>query len=75
MAPLIVKDKVIVGNAGGELGVRGWILALDLATGKEVWRAYNTGPDKDVLIGKDFAPFYPKDQGADLGVSSWPNDQ
>lgn len=75
MAPLIVKNRVIVGNSGGELGVRGKTLALDLATGKEVWRAYHTGPDKDVLIGNDFKAFYAKDQGKDLGVTSWTKDQ
>jgi hypothetical protein len=75
MAPLIVKDKVIVGNSGGELGVRGWVAALDLATGKELWRAYHSGPDADVRIGPGFKAFYAKDQGKDLGVSSWPPDQ
>ena len=30
MAPLVVKDKVLVGNSGGEMGVRGWLKALDL---------------------------------------------
>jgi alcohol dehydrogenase (cytochrome c) len=75
MAALAVKNLVLVGNAGGELGVRGKVVALDLATGKEVWRAYNNGPDKDVLIGSDFKPFYAKDQGTDLGVKSWPPDQ
>jgi len=75
MAPLVVKDKVIVGNSGGELGVRGWILALDLNTGKQVWRAYNTGPDKDELIDASFKPFYAKDQGTDLGSKTWTNDQ
>ena len=75
MAPLVVKDKVIVGNSGGELGVRGWIAGLDLATGKLLWRMYNTGPDAEVGIGADFHPFYEKDRGKDLGVSSWPPDQ
>jgi PQQ-dependent dehydrogenase (methanol/ethanol family) len=75
MAPLIVKDKVIVGNSGGELGVRGWILALDLNDGHELWRAYNTGPDRDVKIGPKFKAFYAKDQGQDLGVKSWPPEQ
>lgn len=37
-APLIVKDKVIVGPAGGELGIRGFLAAFDRKTGKEVWR-------------------------------------
>ncbi|MEA2491784.1 MAG: lanthanide-dependent methanol dehydrogenase [Acidobacteriota bacterium] len=72
MAPFVVKDKVLVGNSGGEMGVRGWLTALDVNTGKIVWRAYSTGPDKDVLIGPEFKPFYPMDQGKDLGVKTWP---
>jgi alcohol dehydrogenase (cytochrome c) len=42
-APLVLKDKVIVGVAGGEYGIRGFIAAFDTKTGKEVWRA-NTIP-------------------------------
>jgi PQQ-dependent dehydrogenase (methanol/ethanol family) len=75
MAPLVVEDQVLVGNSGGELGVRGWLTALDSATGKINWRAWSTGPDADVLIGADFKPFYAIDRGQDLGVSSWPVDQ
>lgn len=76
MAALIVKDKVIVGNAGGELGVRGWLKGLDLETGKVLWTAYNTGPDEETLMDSPrFKPFYPKDQGKDLGVKSWPPKQ
>jgi PQQ-dependent dehydrogenase (methanol/ethanol family) len=74
MAPLVVKGKVLVGNSGGEFGVRGWLAALDAATGKLVWKAYSTGPDKDVLIGPDFHPFYDTDKGQDLGVKTWPPD-
>ena len=37
-APLVVKDKVIVGTAGGETGIRGFLAAFDAATGKEAWR-------------------------------------
>ena len=40
MAPLIVKDKVIVGVGGGEYGIRGFIAAYDAKTGKEAWRFY-----------------------------------
>ncbi len=39
-APLIVKDKVIVGTAGGEYGIRGFIAAFNAKTGKEDWRFY-----------------------------------
>jgi lanthanide-dependent methanol dehydrogenase len=72
MAPLVAKDKVFVGNSGGEFGVRGFIAALDAHTGQELWRAYSTGPDAEVLVGANFKPFYAKDQGKDLGVSTWP---
>ena len=75
MAPIVVKDKVLVGNSGGEMGVRGWITAVDANSGNIAWRAYSTGPDKDVLIGPDFKPFYEGDRGKDLGMSSWPPDQ
>ena len=45
-APLVVKDKVIVGTAGGEYGIRGFIAAYDIHTGKEAWRFYTiAGPD------------------------------
>lgn len=71
-APIVVNGKVIVGNAGGELGIRGWVQALDLATGKPLWKGYNTGPDADVLIDAGTHPFYAKDRGADLGSATWP---
>ena len=74
MAPLVVKGKVLVGNSGGEFGVRGWLTALDAASGEIAWRAYTTGPDRDVLLGERFKPFYPLDRGPDLGVKSWPGD-
>lgn len=72
MAPLVVKDKVIVGISGGEYGVRGWIQALNVADGKTAWKAYSTGPDSDVKIGAGFKPFYQQDRGKDLGVTTWP---
>ena len=39
-APLAIKDKLIVGAAGGDRGVRDWIAGLDAATGKVLWRKY-----------------------------------
>ena len=74
MAPLVAKGRVLVGNSGGEYGVRGWLKALDADSGKVVWTAYSTGPDKDVLIGSKFKPFYDTDKGQDLGVKTWPPD-
>jgi alcohol dehydrogenase (cytochrome c) len=42
-APLVIKDKVIVGVAGGEFGIRGFIAAYNVKTGKQAWR-FNTIP-------------------------------
>ncbi|MEP7058441.1 MAG: PQQ-binding-like beta-propeller repeat protein, partial [Caldimonas sp.] len=72
MAPFVVGDKVYVGNSGGELGVWGWLAALDVKTGKELWRAHSSGTDKQVMIGADFKPFYSWMKGKDLGKTSWP---
>ena len=40
LAPLIANGKLMVGTSGGEFGVRGFVAALDLETGKELWRTY-----------------------------------
>jgi alcohol dehydrogenase (cytochrome c) len=40
LAPLVVKDKVMVGVGGGEYGIRGFVAAYDANTGKEAWRFY-----------------------------------
>jgi len=40
MAPLVVKGKVLIGIAGGEFGVRGFIQAFDAETGKPAWKTY-----------------------------------
>ncbi len=44
-APLIVKDKVLIGNGGAEYGVRGYISAFDSETGKLAWRFYTVPGD------------------------------
>jgi len=71
MAPLVVGGKVFVGPSGGEFGIRGWIKALDLASGRPLWTAYSMGPDSEVIARPGvFKPYY--DKGADLGLSTWP---
>jgi lanthanide-dependent methanol dehydrogenase len=47
-APIVIKDKVISGISGGEFGVRGFLTANDVKTGKQVWRMYSTGPEAEV---------------------------
>jgi len=76
MAPLVVGSNVLVGNSGGEFGVRGWLKALDTRSGEVVWTAYSTGPDTEVLIDHStFRPFYEADRRPDLGVNTWSGDQ
>jgi PQQ-dependent dehydrogenase (methanol/ethanol family) len=75
-APLVVGDVVITGISGGEFGVRGRVTAFSAKDGHELWRAYSTGPDKDVMItANTLKSPYPTDQGTDLGVSTWQGDQ
>lgn len=73
MAPLAAHGKVFVGNSGGEMGIRGWVTALDENSGKILWRAYSVGSDQDVKIGPRFKPFYANAKGKDLGMTTWPN--
>jgi lanthanide-dependent methanol dehydrogenase len=67
-----VNGKVLVGNSGGEFGVRGRLTALDANTGAVAWRAYSTGPDAEALIGSRYRPFYSAERGRDLGTETWP---
>ena len=53
-APHVIKDKVLQGCSGAEFGVRCFFTALNTKDGSVAWKAYSTGPDKEVLIGKDF---------------------
>ena len=51
-APLIVKDKVLVGTSGGDDGVRGFLAAFDAQTGKEVWRFWTIPAPGENGIGE-----------------------
>lgn len=50
----VFKDKVITGCSGGEFGVRCYISAYNIKDGSLAWRAYSTGSDEEVMIGKAF---------------------
>jgi alcohol dehydrogenase (cytochrome c) len=58
LAPLVVKDKVVVGVAGGEYGIRGFIAAYDARTGREAWKFYTIPgpgePGHDTWDGDDW---------------------
>jgi PQQ-dependent dehydrogenase (methanol/ethanol family) len=72
--PLVVNDKVIVGVAGGERGVRGHVTAYSVDTGRFRWRYYSMGPNNEVGIGSRFDPFYPDDRIPDPALDSWFGD-
>jgi alcohol dehydrogenase (cytochrome c) len=74
-APIVIKDVVIAGISGGEFGVRGRVTAFSAIDGKELWRAYSTGPDNEVKIGANFTSPYASHKGKDLGVKTWQGDE
>ena len=75
-APLVVDDVLMTGVSGGEFGVRGRITAFSTQDGKELWRTYSTGPDKEVgITDNTLKSPYPSAQGKDLGVSTWQGDE
>ena len=74
-APHVFKDKVLVGIAGGEFGVRGHITAYNVADGKLAWRGYSVGPDSDTLIDPDKTTVLGKPVGKDSSTSTWEGDQ
>jgi lanthanide-dependent methanol dehydrogenase len=74
-APLIVKDKVLVGISGAEFGVRGRLTAYNLADGKMAWNAFSVGPDDEMLIDPVKTTSMGKPIGADSSVSTWQGDQ
>lgn len=75
-APMVVGDVLLTGNSGGEFGIRGRITAFSTVDGKELWRTYSTGPDKDVgITANTLKSPYASAQGKDLGVSTWQGDE
>jgi methanol dehydrogenase (cytochrome c) subunit 1 len=74
VAPFVVKDKVIVGTSGAELGVRGYATAYDIKDGKQAWRVYATGPDEDIKLSKDFNSANPHYGQFGLGLKTWEGD-
>jgi len=72
-APLVIKDKVIVGSAGGEYGIRGFIAAYDVKTGKEAWRFYTIPgpgePGHETWLSKDGKDDAWKTGGASVWVT------
>ncbi len=74
-APMVVKDKVIVGISGGEFGVRSHVTAYNIKDGTKVWRAYSMGPDADTLIDGNVTTQLGKPVGVDSGTNTWEGEQ
>lgn len=74
-APMVVKDKVIIGISGGEFGVRGSVTAYNLKTGKREWRAYSMGSDSDILMDPVKTTHLGKPVGKNSGTNTWQGDQ
>lgn len=71
IAPYVVKDSVLIGSSGAELGVRGYVTAYDIPTGAQKWRAYATGPDEEVRLADDFNSANPQYGQKGLGKATW----
>ena len=74
-APMIVKDKVLVGISGGEFGVPCHLTAYNLSDGKLVWRAFSSGPDSQIMVDPQKTTELGKPVGADLSLKTWQGDQ
>jgi PQQ-dependent dehydrogenase (methanol/ethanol family) len=74
-APMVVKDKIVVGISGAEFGVRCSMTAYDINSGKRVWRAYSMGPDSDVLVDPEKTTMLGKPVGKDSSLKTWNGDQ
>jgi quinohemoprotein ethanol dehydrogenase len=71
-APRIVKGKVIIGNGGGELGVRGYITAYDAETGKQLWRFYTVpGDPRQPVENEHLKAALPTWKPAGSGMKYW----
>ena len=71
---IIANDLYVVGNAGGEYGVRGKISAFDIDTGQTRWVMYSMGPNNEVGIGPRFDPQYAYMQGDNPALDTWWGD-
>ncbi len=78
-APHVFKDKVITGISGGEFGVRGFVAAYDINTGKQVWKGYSTGPDAEMLMDPEKTKTWTNGKmapvGKDSSLKTWQGDQ
>src|ERR1700728_5150124 len=74
-APMVVKDKVLVGTSGGEFGVQCSLTAYNVKDGKQAWKAYSEGPDDQILLDPEKTTALGKPVGKDSSLKTWEGDQ
>ena len=74
-APMVIKDKVLIGISGGEFGVQCHMTAYDLKTGRRVWRGYSEGPDDQLLVDPEKTTELGKPIGKDSSLKTWQGGQ
>ena len=74
-APLVVKDKVLVGISGGEFGIEGRMTAYNISDGSLAWKAYTSGTDDMIKFDPEKTMSMGKPVGADSSTKTWKGDQ
>src|SRR5882757_4048235 len=74
-APMVIKDKVLIGISGGEFGVQCHVTAYDLKSGKQAWRAFSEGPDDQIMVDPEKTTDLGKPVGKDSSTKTWQGDQ
>ena len=74
-APLIVKDKVLIGISGGEFGIQGRMTAYNIKDGSKAWEAFTSGPDNMIKFDPNKTMAMGKPVGANSSTSTWQGDQ
>lgn len=78
-APHVFDKYVVTGISGGEFGVRGYLSAYDINTGKMVWRGYSMGPDADMIMDPATTMTWTDGKmapvGKDSSLKTWQGDQ
>jgi lanthanide-dependent methanol dehydrogenase len=74
-APMVVKDKVLIGISGGEFGVDCHVTAYDIKSGRQVWRGHSQGPDDRMKVDPEKTTALGKPIGKDSSLKTWQGDQ
>ncbi len=75
-APLVVKDKVIIGISGGEFGIQGRLTAYNVKDGSKAWVAYSSGTDDMIKFDASTTSLgKPVGANSSIAPSSWKGDQ